>query len=825
MDTLLQDIRYALRQLAKSPGFTVVALLTLTLGIGGTTVIFTVINGLLLRPPPQVRQPDQLVGIFTSDYSGPPFGSSSLPDALDFAKQVDVLSGLAVYSDRRVSLSAGGEPTRALAELVTGDYFRVLGVTPALGRTFRSDEGVTPGADPVAVLGWGLWQHYFGGDSTVIGRTIRLSGHPVTVVGVAPQDFTGLLNGFDVGLWVPISQLAVLQPGTSDLTSRGARFLLVVGRLKPGVTIREARARFAVLAGQLHSAYAQNWTDVHEAPRRISLVPEQQARIFPQIRGSLVGFLSILMVVAGLVLLICCANLANLLLARATARQREVAVRLALGAGRWRLVRQLLTESLVLAGLGALGGTLLAQWIAGLLGAVRPPAPVPIVLDLHLDPGVLGFALATAVATALVFGLIPALRATRPDLVPALRREQQPPGKGGRRRFALRDVLVAGQVAVSLVLLVAAGLLLRSLRNAQQIDLGFDPRGLALMSFDPSVESYPEARARQFYATLAQRLASDPSIVAVSTATLLPLGLDFVRRGISVPGYQPQPGEDMEFAANSVGPGYFEAMRIPIVRGRTFTEQDRPGAPRVAVVNETFVRRFWPGQNPIGKRLDDGWGKPLQVVGVARDGKYGSLGEEARPFFYIAVLQSPDSMRPEIDLTVIVRTERDPAAMLPALRREARALDPDLPVQLATMDQHLGLAMLPQRVGSMVLGLFGALGLALALLGLYGVLAYAVSQRTREIGIRIALGANAADVRRLMLRRGVIISAAGIVVGLLLALVAGRLITRVLFNVSPNDPLTLTAVVLVFLAAAALAAYVPARRATKVDPMVALRHE
>ena len=823
MDTLFQDLRYALRQLAKSPGFTAVALLTLTLGIGGTTVIFTVINGLLLRPPPGVRQPDRLVAIFTSDYSGPPYGVSSLPDALDFAGRTEVLSGLAVYNNQLVSFHAGTEPVRALAQLVNGDYFRVLGVSASLGRTFRPDEGVTPGADPVAVLSWGFWQK-LGGDSGVIGRTVRLSGHPVTVVGIAARDFTGLMNGVDVGLWVPLSQLTVLQAGTQDLVERGARSWQLAGRLQPGVTLQQVQARFATVAGQLHQAYPQNWTDVHDAPRRITVVPQQRAGIFPQIRGSVVGFLSILMVVAGLVLLICCANLANLLLARATSRQREIALRLALGAGRGRLVRQLLTESLALSIIGATMGALLAIWIASLVAAARLPVPIPLAVDLHLDPRVLLFTLVVACATTLIFGLIPALRVTRPDLVPALRRDQ-PPRIGGWHRFGLRDVLVAGQVAVSLVLLVAAGLLLRSLHKAQQLDIGFDPRGIALMTFDPSVEGYPPARAGQFYATLVQRLSANPAVRAVSFTKRLPLDIVFERRGISVPGYQPHPGEDMEFGAIDVGPGYFAAMQIPMVRGRAFSEQDRPGAARAVIVNETFARRFWPGQDPIGKTLDNGGEQPLYVVGVARDGKYATLGEDPRPFFYLPVLQTIDTPRTAIDLTVIVRTSRDPAALLPTLRAEARAIAPELPVSLTTMDRHLGFAMLPQRVGSTVLAVFGALGLALALVGLYGVLAYAVAQRTREIGIRIALGARAADVRSMMLRRGVIISAAGIVVGLLLAVAAGRLITRVLFDVSPNDPGTLATVVLLLLGAAALAAYVPARRATKVDPMVALRTE
>jgi putative ABC transport system permease protein len=824
MDALLHDLRYALRTLAKSPGFTLVAVATLALGIGGTTVIFTLIDAVLLRPPAHVREPDRLVSIYTSDYSGPRYSASSLPDVQDFRDRAEVLSSVAAYTPRPVSFTAGDEPTRALAELVSGEYFAVLGMVPAAGRLFRPDEGRTPGADPVVVLSYSLWQQHFGGDPAVVGKTIRLTGHPFTVVGVAPPDFSGLVRGLDVGLWVPLSMQPVLQPGSNDLTERGSRGWFVVGRLKPGATLEQARARFAVIGRQLHDAFPDQWTDVHDSARVVSVLPEREARVFPRIRGALIGFMSILMVVAVLVLLICCANLANLLLARATRRRREVAIRLAIGAARGRLVRQLLTESAVLAIAGALAGALVAGWAAGLLSAFQPPVPVPVALDLRLDLRVLSFTLLVAVGAAVAFGLLPALRATRPDLVGALKQEQSA-ASGHPRWFGLRDLLVVGQVAISLVLLVAAGLLLRSLRNAQQMDLGFDPHGLAFATVAPSLQGYPEARATQLYATLTQRLATTPGVEAVATAKLLPLGLDFERRSVRVVGYQPRPGEDMEFGDDLVGPGYFAAMRISIVRGRAFTDRDRAGAPRVVIVNQTFVRRFWPGQDPIGKRLEDGFGYGLDVVGVAHDGKYRSLGEESQPFFYLCALQPPISNRAQTDLTVIVRTAGDPSALLPVLRQEIHALDRDLPVQLATMDQHLGLVLLPQRMGATLLGGFGVLGLALAALGLYGVMAYAVSLRTREIGIRMALGARAADVRRMVVTRGLAVTGVGVVLGLLVAFLATRLVTSVLFGVSPTDPVTFAGVVLILAAAGALAAYVPARRATRVDPVVALRTE
>jgi putative ABC transport system permease protein len=817
MDALVQDLRYALRTLAKAPGFAVVAVLTLGLGIGGTTVIFSLINALLLRPPAHVQQADRLVALFTSDYSGPPFGSSSIPDIEDFARQTDVLSGLAAFGQRPVSFIAGDEPHRALAELVSGNYFTLLGLTPAVGRLLRPDEGTASGAAPVAVLGYGLWQRRFGGDPAVVGSTIRMSGHPFTIVGVAPPGFSGLVNGLDVGVWIPLSQQPVLQPGSQDLVQRGDRGWWAVGRLQPNMGIDDARARFAVLARRLHDTYPDVWTDIQSAGRRITVVPEQEARIFPEIRGSLIGFLAILMVVASLVLLICCANLANLLLARGARRRQEIAVRLALGAARRRLVRQFLTESLTLAFAGAVTGALLAAWINRLLRAISLPVPVPLALDLRLDPRVLFFTLTTAGCAAVLFGLLPALHATRPDLVASLK--QAPGATGRRRRFAVQDFLVGGQVAVTLVLLVGAGLLVRSLRHAQRFDLGFDPHGLALIAVEPSIQGYTGERAATYYGDLTERLAALPSVQALGLAARLPLGLDFERRGVTVQGYQPRPGEDMEFGANTVGPGYFATMRIPIARGREFTDADRAGAPGAVIVNETFARRFWPGADPIGKRVND-----LQVVGVARDGKYGSLAEEPRPFFYTSALQAMSPAR-AVDLTVVVRTTADPRALLPVLRREAHALDPDLPLQIATMGQHLGVAVFPQRAGSFVLGLFGALGLALATLGLYGVMAYAVAQRTREIGIRMALGAAAADVRRLAVRRGLAVTGAGMLVGLVLATVAGRLITSILFGVSGNDPVTLVGVLLILIVVAALAAYVPARRATRVDPMVALRTE
>lgn len=813
MDTLRQDLRFALRQLGRSPGFAAVAIAMLALGIGATTTMFSVIDTVFLRPPAHVREPERLVSVFTSDFSGPRFGTSSYPDLVDFEAGAAGLEGLAAATPRPLSVTAGSESFRALGEMVSDDYFGILGVPLAIGRGF-----VAGASETDAVIGYGLWQARFGGATDVIGRTIRLSGRTFTVAGVAPDGFTGSMRGLRVEVWIPLAAQRVLSPGDDMLTNRGDRGLFLVGRLRRGVTPAEVQGQLDLVAARLHGAYGERWTDYSGSPRAVTVLPERDARIFPSMRGTVTQFLGLLMGVAGLVLVICCANLANLLLARGTSRRREVAVRLALGGSRGRLVRQLLTEGLVLAACGAAAGAVLATWATSALARFEPPLPVPLALDFSLDGRILLFTAVVTALTVVLSALAPALRATRIDGASALRAEI---GRGaGGRRLGLRDWLVVAQVAVSLVVLAAAGLFVASLRNAARIDPGFRGSGLALLRVELGVQGYDSARGALFYQELERQARSLPGVQAVGLAEIVPLGFDRKRRGIEVEGYAPRAGEEMEFGVNTVGAGYFETMGIPLVRGRGFEASDRAGAAPVAIVNESFARRFWPGENPIGRRFDTGRGGARQVVGVARDGKYWSLTEEPQPHFY-----EPFAQAYEADMVLLVRSAADPRALLPALVRSARTLDPELPLEANTMDEHLGLALLPQRIGAVVLGVFGTVAALLAAFGLYGVMSYVVSQRTAEIGVRMALGARAADVRLLIVRRALALTLTGLALGLLGAAAVGRLLGSFLVEVSPGDPGTLVPVAALFTAVALLASWLPARRAAAVDPMRALRSE
>ena len=818
IESLRQDLRFAARTLLKSPGFTIVAVLTLGLGIGANAAIFTVVNTLLLKPPAQVGEPGRLVTVYTSDFSGPRFGGSSWVDYRDF-QRVDGLSGLASYTPRPFALAVDGETRRSFGEEVSGNYFGVLRVRPALGRFFLPAEDSAPGTQPVAVIGYGHWQRSFGGDRGAIGRGVTINGVSFTIVGVAPPGFAGSIRGIGAEVWVPFLMHSVISPASEDLTNRSGRGIALMGRMKPGVTIEQVRAQFDVMARRLHDAYPDKWTDVRHEPRAISVLPERDSRVFPQVRGPVMSFIAMLMAVVGLVLLICCTNVANLILARATARQREIAIRLAMGASRGRLVRLLLTESLLLALSGGAAGALLAWWTTGALAAFQPPLPVPLSLDLSPDLRVLVFGLAVTTITGFVFGLLPALRATRPDLVPALKDEVTAVGVGGRR-VGMRDLLVIAQVTVSMVLLVMAGLFVRSLRNARSIDPGFDPRGVVMLSTELSIQGYPREKAREFHSRLVERARALPGVRAVSYAKSVPLGLAFERWGVQVEGYEARPGEEMEFGANNVGPDYFTTMGIPLVRGRGVVGSDIAGAPGVAVVNERFARRFWPGLDPLGKRISTDGENWLEVVGVAKDGKYNTLGEEPSPHFYVAALQGG-----ERDMTLLVRTDGEPSAQLGALREVVKSLDPNLPMQTATMDEHLGFALLPQRLAASLLGVFGALGLALAGIGLYGVMAFMVAQRTREIGLRIALGASARDVLRVVLGHGARVAAAGVVLGLAAALGFARLASSFLYGIGAADPVTFVAIPLLLAVVAILAGYLPARRAIGLDPMTALRSE
>lgn len=810
---MLQDLRFALRRLRMAPGFTALAALMLALGIGATTTVFTLINTVFLRPPEGVRAPERLIAVYTSDYSGPRFGSTSYPDLVDFRAGTADLLDLAGHMLQPMSAAAGGASFRAAGEVVTGNYFAVLGLEPAAGRLLAGDD------DPLSVvISHGLWASRFGSAPDVAGRALRLSGRTFTVAGVAPPGFTGSTRGIGVDLWVPFGAIRELEPGRDLEGRRGARGLSLIGRLRPDVDVADAAARLEVVARRLHAEHGDIWSDVTSSPRVVTALPEREARIFPSIRGAVRGFLAVLMGIAGLVLVICCANLANLLLARGSARRREMAVRLALGGGRARLVRQLLIEGLALALLGGALGVLLAAWAADLLGRLRPPVPVPVALDFRVDARILLFALAATVGVTLLSALAPALRATRLEAGEGLRGEAGTSHPGGRG-FGVGDALVVAQVAVSLVVLAVAGLFLGSLREATRIDPGFATSGVALMRTELGVQGYDEARGRAFYGELLRGVRALPGVEAASIAQLVPLGFDRQRRGLEVAGYQPAPGEEMEFGVNAVGADYFRTLGIPIQRGRAFEERDRAGAAPVAIVNEAFARRFWPEAEALGRRIVIGE-VAYEIVGVARDGKYVSLGEDPQPYYYL-----PWAQAYEPDMVVQVRTAGDPRAILPALGALARALDPDLPIETTTIDRHLGLALLPQRLGAIVLGAFGAIGAALAALGLYGLMTYVVTRRTPEIGIRMALGATAADVRRLVVSRGMALTGAGLLLGLSGALLAGRLAAEFLFGIRPGDPATLATVAASFTLVALLATWLPAARAARLEPVRALREE
>jgi predicted permease len=809
-----RDLRYALRQLARSPGFTAVAVLTLSIGIGANTAIFSVVNDLLLRPPAHVADPERIVSIWTSDFSGPPYGASSYPDFEAFREQRDVMADVAAFGLVPGNLVQADETVRLTIEEVSTNYFDVLGVRAAQGRLLVSGEA--DDRAPVVVLGHALWRDRFGADPAVVGSTVRINAGTFTVVGVAPDGFEGNQRAFGgIDAWVPLEALADARG--SRRAVRDSRGLMLLGRLQPNVSIEEARARYAVVASQLFAAYPEQWRDVTNRGRTITLRPESESRVPPEMRGAVVGFLGLLLAGFALVLLICCVNVANLLLARGAARIRDIAIRVSLGASRARLVRQLMTESVALAALGCGGAVLVTYAAASLLARYRPPGD--LTLDVAVDLRVLGFALAAAAAAAVIFGLAPALNLTRLGAASALKGGAL--AAGGKRRIGLRGALIAAQVSVSLVLLVGAGLFLRSLQQAATVDPGFDADDVVVASFDLRTQGYTEPRGRAFYAELTERIAGISSVRAVTLAQKVPLSGDGGRRGAGVEGYEPRAGEDMEFHFNVVAPEYFEVLRVPLVRGRAFTAADRDGAPQVAVVNETFAARFWPDQDPLGKRLTFFSGATsIEIVGVARDGKYQTLTEAPRPYIYRPFLQDYEEM------TLHARVARDPESFLPLLRSEIRAVDNQLPIlRLASMRSETAFATFPQRIAATLLGACAGLALLLAGVGLYGVVAYAVSQRTREIGIRMALGAERRAVVRMVLKGSMKVVAIGLAIGFVLSLAGGRAIESFLGSTSAADPIALLMAPLVMIVCALVASWLPARRAANIDPMRALREE
>ena len=822
---MIQDLRYGVRMLVKHPGFTFVAVATLALGIGANTAIFSLVNTILLRPLP-VADPAQLVCVYSGNSQGAGLGLFSYPNYKDFRENNASLSGLAAHRFAPMSLSGmtdnagNGERRneRIWGYLVSGNYFDVLGVKAALGRTFSPEEDQTPGAYPVVVLSHRCFERRFAADPSIVGQTITLNGHQFHVIGIAPEGFNGTELIFTPEIWVPSMMLSWVDPGAGGLEQRESVQWFTVGRLKPGLSVVQAQTALNALATELAREHPQT-----NEGMTIQLTPP--GLVIPAARNLALDFAGMLMATVGLVLLIACSNLAGLLLARATERRREIAIRLSLGASRWRIVRQLLTESVLLAAAGGGLGLLLAFWILDLVVAWKPSLEFAVTIDFKMDQRVLSFTLLLSLLTGVLCGLIPAWQATKTDLVPALKAEAS---MAGYRRSGLRSGLIVAQVALSFVLLIAAGLMVRSLQRVQVLGPGFETEHEAIMSVNLSLQGYDEARGQEFYRQMIARAESLPGVLSASVTSFLPLSLHYLGVPIYIEAQASARGAGAsEAMQGSVALNYFSTMGIPLIAGRDFTAQDKKDAPPVAIINDTFARRFWPGQIAVGKRFSTARieGPLIEVIGVAKDGKYFSLSEEPRPFVYRPLLQNYVGGANN-DGTLIVRTAVDPSAIIAAVRSEVQELDANLPVfDVKTLTEHMRLSLFPLRAGAASAGSFGLLAMTLAAIGIYGVMAYAISLRTREIGIRIALGARPRDVLTMLVRQGMTLAAIGLVIGLTAALALTRLMSSVLYGVSATDAMTFVAVSLLLTMVVLTACYLPARRATKVDPMVALRQE
>jgi predicted permease len=816
MDTLLRDLHYAGRRLRQSPGFALVAILIVALGIGANSAIFSLVNAVLFRPQPYDR-PEELVNVYVSDARGEQHTTTSLAEYREFKAQTGVFAGTASFEPQILSRTTEAGSKIAFIEAVSANYFDVLGLQVYRGRGFAPDEET--GGAVVAVINYQLWRREFGGDPGIIGTTVRLNGSPVMIVGIGPPTYRGVIGAMTSQFWLPYGSFRALDPEQAvSAERRGNRSTWVRARLQPGLTPAAAQAAIDGVMGTLAREFPES-----NQGRTALVVPADGVRFHPAVDGTLYPVAGLLLVIVGLVLAIACSNIASLMLARATARQKEVALRMAIGAGRMQLVRQLLTESVLIAALGGVVGLGLARGLVQAIVAFEPPIPVPIALDLSLDGRVLGFTIVLTLGTGILFGLAPALRATRPDLVGSLKAETSS-AAGRHRRFGLRNGLVVLQVAVSVLLLAGAGLFVRSLGNAQRVDPGFETERAAILTVSLGHGQLGEAGSRALLRQLTDRVAATPGVRQVALAERVPLGATLQTRGIWVEPSPPPPGQDnVEVDYSVIGPGYFEALGISLVAGRGFTVADQPGAERVAVVSEAMARKFWRRTDVVGEtfRLNGVGGPTVRIVGVARDTKVRTLGEAPRPFLYASFDQEFTGI-----VSVIAATEGDPGPILAAMRRELEALAPDVPIfEAKTMVQHLGVALFLPRMAAGLLALFGGIGIGLAGLGLYGVVAFAVSQRTREIGVRMALGADSVKVIRLVVRESVGLVLVGIGVGVTMALLAARPLASALYGVSPADPVTFLAVAGLMVGTALLASYLPARRAVRVDPLVALRSQ
>jgi predicted permease len=819
---LWKDIQYAFRTLTKNPGFAVIAIVTLALGMAANTTIFSVVNGLILRPLP-VPQPEQITVLALQQSGTPELQSFSYPDFLDLRSQSDSTVDLFTYRVSLAGLNVENKGDHCIISRVSNNYFSVLGITPAVGRFILPTEGVTPGADPIVVLGYSYWQKRFAGDPGVVGKHVEMNGHPATIVGVTPKGFYGTYAMLNMDAYVPLSANFTEEFGTpvSDMwTKRELRSLNVLGRLKPGVDIKQAQASLNVVAKRI--------ADQHPGTDKgisVQVYPEKLARPEPDKDNTLPTVAIIFIALSSLVLLVACFNVANVLLVRATVRQREMAIRAAMGAGRSRLVRQYLTESLLLALLGGGAGLVLASWASGFLSSLSLGTSLPVQFDFRPDGRVYLFAFAAVLLTGLIVGIVPALRIARTDVSSILHEGGRGSSDGPRRQFA-RNTLVAAQVAGSLVLLIVAGLFIRSLGKAQNISLGFDPDHVLNLSIDVNGLGYSEARGREFYRDLQTRILALPGVVSESQAFTVPLGYISAADNVSTPEHPVEPGKQPPSAGNNtVAPNYFKTLGIPLLRGRDFTEADNPTSQPVAIISQAMAKKFWPDEDALGKRfiLKDAAAKPIEVIGVVQDLKYRDITEEPQPFYYLPFSQSYLSMR-----TIHVRTSVPPEALAVQVQEQINELAPGLAVSEVQDMRHAlqgANGFFFYTFGAQLTAVMGLLGLILAVVGIYSVVSYAAAQRTQEIGIRVAMGATARDILAMVLRQGLSVVGIGLALGLLVSLAGTRLLSGLVTGIKPTDPLTFAVVLLLLTAIALFACWIPARRATRIDPLVALRHE
>ena len=823
MDQLFQDLRYALRGIVRSPGFALVAIATLALGIGVNASIFSLVNAVLLRPLP-VESPEELIDIYGHTATASSHDTHSYPNYLDYREQAQTLDGIAGYTNFFANLSIEGSSELVIGELVTEDYFSVLGVSPSLGRSFVPDEYAVEGAAPVAVLSHTFWQTRFGGAPDVLDRTLRMNGLVYDIVGVAPEGFGGMFPAVTAQMWIPTAMVEHVEPlgnqrssgpmqGETRLERRAQHWLWLRGRLAPGSDAESARAELERIAARLSDEYPET-----NAQERITVIPTNDVAINPDFDATIAPAGMLLVGAVGLVLLVACANLANMLLARASTRRREMAVRVAIGASGGRVLRQLLTESMVLAIAGGACAVALAYGLVGLVERMQPPLPIDLAFDLSLDWRVLVFTFAIAVGTGLVFGLMPALQASRPDLVPALKDTGE--GSGGRRRWLeLRDLLVVAQVAVSLVLLVGGALLARSLSAGGEVDFGYDVDRTAYLGLALEMNGYDAGQAAALIDAGKARMERLPEVNAVGLTSRLPLSLNNNGFGLFIDGHQTS-GDERPYVMDGayVDEAYFDALGLTIVEGRMIEPEDRDEALRVAVVTEAMAGRYWPGESAVGREFRISWGgEPYRIVGVVEDYKVNTPGESPTPYLHLPL------PRTTVFANFVVRTTEAAGGVVPMLERELRQLDPDLVfLETGTLRRLGDVRLFPVRAGAWLIGVFGGLALLLAAVGLYGVMGYSVSRRMRELGVRKALGAENDRILALVLRHGLGLVALGGVIGAVFAAGAARLLSSALL-VGSLDPVSFAVAISVLTVAALLAALVPAWRAARVDPIRVLR--